>query len=122
MNYIKVNLNGVEQGLKFNMLAYTEFYKKIDLANWEGSFHYAAVWAGLKTNAYIKATDFTDDFENVCDWVDGMSKKDKDALTKVFLETSVFKKLVEDGQPEEEKDDTPPEIKKKKSTNAMKIT
>ncbi len=121
MNYIKVNLNGVEQGLKFNMLAYTEFYNKIDLANWEGSFHYAAVWAGLKTNAHMKGQEFTTAYEEVGDWVDEMSKEDKEALTKVFLETSVFKSLVEDGTPEE-KDDTPPEIKKKKSTNAMKIT
>lgn len=96
-NYIQIKRKGVSVGLKFNQLAYITFYEKVDQNNYLGTFHYAAVYGALQGNAYAKEQEFKESFESVCDWVDEMSKEDKDQITKVFSETAYFKKLVEDG-------------------------
>lgn len=112
MSYI--NIQG--KGLKFNQLAYIKFYEKVDHADFIGTFHYAAAFGGLRANAYVKGEEFTDSFENVCEWVDGLSGAEKEQITEVFNNTAYFKKLIEENLPEEVK---APEVKKKNSKNIM---
>lgn len=104
------------RGLKFNQLAYITFYEKVDQDNYLGTFHYAAVYGALKANAYVKGQEFTETFESVCDWVDEMSKEDKEKVTEVFGNTAYFKKLVEDGAGNVEVKDGPSKKKKLKNT------
>lgn len=113
MNYVQVNIGGQLRGLKFNELAYTEFYSKVDLNNYVGTFNYAAVWSGLMSNAYVKREEFTVTFETVCEWVDEMSREDKLKVQTTFVDTAYFKQAVKDGEAVQP-------AKKKKSVNTTK--
>lgn len=115
MSYLQLEIGGQTRGLKFNQKAYITFYDFVDKKDFEGTFHYAAIYAALLANAYVKREEFTETFETVCDWVDLLSADDKTAVTKVFNETAFWKKLVEDGAKEVE-DNT----KKKKRMSTMK--
>ncbi len=119
MSYIQVKLDNTEQGLKFNQLAYIEFYRKVDLSDYEGTFHYAAVWGGLKANAFVKKEEFVKTFEEVCDMVDMMSDEDKLKVMEVFQETAYYKKLVDKGK-ETESAEVEETTKKKALKNTMK--
>lgn len=117
MSYIQLEKDGQKVGLKFNQKAYMEFYKRVDSEDFVGTFHYAAAYAALSANAYVKELDFTESFESVCDWVDTLSTEDKELITKTFNDTAYFKKLVEDGS-KVKTEDAP--TKKKTSKNTMK--
>jgi len=106
MDYILINdLGGKARGLKFNQYTYIKFYEKVSPDDYIATFHYAAVFAALKSNAYVKGEEFTDTWEDVCNMVDAMSAEDKALVADVFNNTAYFKKAVEDGEKiiEEEK-------------------
>lgn len=104
MSYIQIQLGGELRGLKFNQLTYITFYKEVDQNNYEGTFHYAAVWAALKANAYVKRIEFTQTWETVCDWVDIMTAEDKDMVQNEFSNSATFKSLVKDGEQNQEEE------------------
>lgn len=103
MDYIQLEIGGKARGLKFNQKTYKVFYDYIDPSDHIGSFHYAAVYAAITSNCYVKREEFTESFETVCGWVDEMSNEDKMTVTNVFSETAYFKKAVEDGEAETKK-------------------
>src|SRR6185312_16802331 len=94
MSYIKIEIGGAERGLKFNQGALITFQGKIDPDNVAGTTGYALVWAGLKSNAYVKGEEFTEKFETVCDWVDELSQETILEVIKTFQETQAFKNLL----------------------------
>lgn len=98
--YIELQIGGELRGLKFNQHCYINFYKEVDLTDYEGTFQYAAVWAALKANAYVKRIEFTEKYETVCDWVDLMKLEDKKTVKETFENSEVYKNLVEDGKQE----------------------
>lgn len=112
MSYIEIKIGGELRGLKFNQLAYINFYKKVDQEDYVGTFHYAAVWGALKATAYVKGLEFTENWETVCEWVDAISVEDKEKITHEFSSTATFKNLVKDGSEEKE----PPKKKTLKNT------
>jgi hypothetical protein len=110
MSYIKIDIGGKERGLKFNQGALVTFQSKIDPDNIAATTGYALVWAGLKSNAYVKGEEFIEKFETVCDWVDELSPETVIEVIKTFQETQAYKNLL----PVEESD------KKKLPTRNMK--
>lgn len=115
MDYLQINIGGKLRGLKFNQLAYITFYKFIDLENFDSTFHYAAVYAALLANAYVKREEFTETFETVCGWVDEATVEDKNAVLEAFNSTAYWKKIVEDGKAVVEKEKKTTEQKKRKT-------
>ena len=105
MDYIQLELGGKLRGLKFNQYTYIKFYEKVSPDDYIATFHYAAVFAALKSNAYVKGEEFTETWEDVCSLVDAMKTEDKDKVAEVFNNTAYFRKAVEDGEKiiEEEK-------------------
>lgn len=104
MSYLQLEIGGQLRGLKFNTHAYVNFYKEVDMDDYEGTFHYAAVWAALKANAYVKRVEFTEKYETVCDWVDVMSLEDKEQVKDAFANSATYKNLVKDGKQEDDKE------------------
>jgi len=100
MDYIQITLGGSLKGLKFNQLTYITFYKFIDLLNFDATFHYAAVYAGLLSNAYVKREDFADEFETVCQWVDELSTDDRNKIVEAFNSTAYWQNIVKEGKAE----------------------
>lgn len=94
MSYIKINIGGAERGLKFNQGALIIFQGKIDPENIEGTTGYALIWAGLKSNAYVKGEEFTEKFETVCDWVDELPEQTILEVVKTFQETQAYKSIL----------------------------
>lgn len=117
--YVNVSINGKPAGLKFNQMAYITFYKFIDLENFEATFHYAAVYAGLISNSYVKREEFTTTFEQVCEWVDEMSDDEKVKVVEAFNSTVFWKKLVDVGKNADDKE-KPNEQKKRKMKTILK--
>jgi len=98
MDYIQLELGGKLRGLKFNQYTYIKFYEKVAQDDYIATFHYAAVFAALKSNAYVKGEEFTETWEDVCSLVDAMKTEDKDKVAEVFNNTAYFRKAVEDGE------------------------
>ncbi|HXS57508.1 MAG TPA: hypothetical protein VN726_15355 [Hanamia sp.] len=114
MSYIKIDIGGKERGLKFNQGALVTFQGKIDPENIAATTGYALIWAGLKSNAYVKGEEFTETFETVCDWVDELKPEIVLEVIKVFQETQAFKNLL----PKE--DDKKKLVTKSTKRNALK--
>lgn len=111
MSYI--NIQG--KGLKFNQGALIIFQSKIDKDNYIGTTSYALVYAGLKSNAYVKSEEFTQTFEEVCDWVDTLSEEEILSVINCFKETQMYKKLIP-----EEAEDKKKLVPKNTKRNALK--
>lgn len=94
MSYIQIEIGGKKQGLKFNQGALLIFQSKIDKDNISATTGYALIWAGLKSNAYVKGEEFTESFETVCDWVDALSEGTIEEVIKCFQETQAYKSLI----------------------------
>ena len=79
MNYIQINIGGRLRGWKINQMT-MELWSKLTYGSAEASTsNYAAVYAGLVANCYVKREEFTKTvdgkevaatFEDVCDWVE----------------------------------------------------
>lgn len=104
MSYIQIEIGGKLRGLKFNVLAIKEFHKKVDYARFEDTANYALVYGGLVANCYVKGEneDFT--YEEVCDWVDELSKEVMESIDKKFSESQAYKKLIPETEKETEVD------------------
>ena len=91
MSYINVEIGGKQRGLKFNKMAQLIIEQKIDPSNLMTGV-YAVVYAGLKSNCYVKGVepDFT--FEDVCDWTDGLDDSVIVQITEAFKDTEMYKK------------------------------
>lgn len=87
--------DGKERGLKFNQLAINLLFQKSDLDNWAATANYAAVWGGLKGNAYVKGEELDLDFETVCDQVDAMSNETMQSIDATLAESLAYKKVLE---------------------------
>lgn len=114
MSYIKIDIGGKERGLKFNQGALVTFQGKIDPENIAATTGYALIWAGLKSNAYVKGEEFTETFETVCDWVDELPQETVLEVIKTFQETQAYKSLI----PEEK--DKKKLVTKSTKRNALK--
>lgn len=101
MSYIEIEIGGKLRGLKFNQGALIMFQGKVDKDNYVGTAGYGLVWAGLKSNAYVKGEEFTESFETVCDWVDLLSPETLTSIMNSFKETQSFKKV--DEEPDKKK-------------------
>lgn len=110
MSYLQLNIGGKLRGLKYNQGAYVTFYQHVDTSDYLATVYYAVVYAGLKSNSFVKREEFTETFEQICDLVDEMPQEDKDAALKVFSETTHWQKLVEENKEPEVKE-TPEEKK-----------
>lgn len=99
MSYIQVELGGKLRGLKFNQLA-IEVISTYNDAQTNSGFLYAMIYGGLKGNSYVKREEPDYTFEDVCDWVDIMSNKEKVVadVTAILTETQIWKELVKRGQ------------------------
>ena len=79
MNYIQINIGGRLRGWKINQMT-MELWSKLTYHQADASTsNYAAVYAGLVANCYVKREEFTKrvedkefaaTFEDVCDWVE----------------------------------------------------
>jgi len=101
MSYI--NIQG--RGLKFNQGALIIFQSKIDQDNIGATAGYALIYAGLKSNAYVKGEEFTETFEQVCDWVDTLSDEEILNTTNCFKETQAYKKIMPEAKEDPVEDD-----------------
>lgn len=99
MSYIHINIGGKERGLKFNQLSLEVYSKYIDYENVTTTI-YAAFYAGLRGNCYVKKEepDFT--FEDVTNWVDAIFEEGrKDEIKKVcdmWSETYVYREWIKE--------------------------
>ncbi len=93
-NYIQIEMGGKPRGLKFNQGALIIFQSKIDKLNAVATTAYALVWAGLKANAFVKEEEFTETFEQVCEWVDEMNEETISKIIACFNKTQEFQKAV----------------------------
>lgn len=101
-NYINITdcVGGKDRGWKINQMTIELWSKKTSFESENSSSIYAAVYAGLVSNCYVKGeeSDFT--FEDVCDWVDKVSlsgtREDVFLLIKnTFEESDVYIKILE---------------------------
>lgn len=120
MNYLQLNIDGRLHGLKFNQMMYMVFYENLDQERFTATFYYAAVYAALKANAYVKKEEFITSFEEVCDWVDGMTEEDKEKVMEVFNGTAYWKEQVKKGK-ELTEEKTPAEKKSKLKSTTKKV-
>jgi len=91
MNYIQIEIGGKLRGWKVNQMTLELWSKKTSGDAELSSSNYAAVFAGLVANCYVKGEepDFT--FENVCDWVDAIEGTETiEFIKKTFEESQVY--------------------------------
>lgn len=127
MNYIQIEIGGKLRGWKATQLT-LEIWSKKTLHDFNAtSSNYAAVYAGLVANCYVKEEEFTKTvevnglpvevaatFEDVCEWVDGL--KDKNVLSlvkKTFEESQYYIELLESMENALKASKKDPENKKK---------
>jgi hypothetical protein len=94
MSYVKIFLGGKERGLKFNNYALEVFTKNTDYETTQGDLC-AAIYAGLKGNAFVKREEVDFTFEQVCDWCDDADETELVKAYNEFSETNAFKKWYE---------------------------
>lgn len=73
--YIKIDLNGKDVGLKFNMHALIMLdQRQLSKAYEPGDIRatYEMVYCGILGNAFAKETEVQATFDEVVDWVDGL--------------------------------------------------
>lgn len=91
-NYIQKNIGGKPRGLKFMQGALMIYQEIIDPAHILATASYAIVYAGLKCNAIVKRQELLNDdgspttFEQVCEWVEEMTKDDLLEIIKCWNE------------------------------------
>ena len=99
MSYIQINIGGKLRGWKTNQLTIELFSKHISVSAVDTTSIYAAMYAGLVSNCYVKSEepDFT--FEDVCNWVDEIyASKDLktiEAVNDCFKESSAYIQVME---------------------------
>lgn len=99
MSYIKINLGGVERGLKFNIYGIEKMTEKMRGSSLM-AFAYAMVWGGLQGNSYAKELEPDYTFDQVIDWVDEMGEEKNQVIedvTKVLMSTQGYKDLIKIG-------------------------
>ena len=92
MSYCKINIGGKERGLKFNQMAVMIMSEYAAADHLLATAGYAMIYAGLRTNCYVKREepDFT--FEDLCEWVEVVSLDDMEKVNAAFMETEAYKK------------------------------
>jgi len=99
MNYTQITIGGKERGWKVNQLTIELWAKHIDQDASPSTSTYAAVYAGLVANCYVKREepDFT--FEDVCEWVDEINLSGKyeplEKIKKTFEESRFYINLLD---------------------------
>jgi len=91
MSYVQIEIGGKLRGWKVNQMTLEIWSKKTNLESETVSSNYAAVYAGLISNCYVKneEPDFT--FEDVCDWVDSLTDpKIMELIKKTFEGSQVY--------------------------------
>ena len=93
-NYIQIEIGGKLRGWKVNQLTLEIWSNKTSAEFSNSSSNYAAVYAGLVSNCYVKSEepDFT--FEDVCDWVEEMNNNNDltvlELIKKTFEESQAY--------------------------------
>jgi len=100
MSYIQIEIGGKLRGLKFLQHAVITMSKYVDIDNYAATSGYAMVYGGLKCNNYVKRVEDDFTFEQVCEWVDLLSREDLIKIHEVFAETQLYKDLVDKGATE----------------------
>ena len=98
MSYTVIELGGKMRGLKFNRMAMIILAQKSDLNNYAASANYACVYAGLRANNYAKSLEDDFTFEQVCDWVDGMSQADIKKVDEALNEATAYRELLDNSK------------------------
>lgn len=99
MNYIQIEIGGKVRGWKVNQMTIEIWSKRTSFESENASSTYAAVYAGLVSNCYVKGEepDFT--FENVCDWVEDLNTpnglKVLEMIKKTFEESEAYIRVIE---------------------------
>lgn len=100
MSYIKINLGGVERGLKFNIYGIEKMTEKMRGKS-VMAFAYAMIWGGLQGNSYAKEEEPEYTFDQVIDWTDDLPGDEKNKtiedVTRVLMSTQGYKDLIKRG-------------------------
>jgi len=113
MSYTQIEILGKTRGVKFNMYAIEVLGKHLN-GDSAAAFSYAAVYAGLCGNCYVKREEPDFSFEQVCDAVDELGTDALDAVGKALNESKAWQAAVEKGKELEED-------KKKATQNSVEI-
>jgi hypothetical protein len=113
MSYLQIEIGSKLRGVKFNQLA-IEIIGTYNNTETATGFLYAMVYGGLMGNTYVKREDLDYTFEQVCDWVDAMDKKDDVVakLTASLTEANAWKNLI---KPQAEIESVEADAEKKKA-------
>ena len=90
MNYIQIDIGGKLRGWKANQMTLELWSKKTSAESSNSTSTYAAVYAGLMANCYVKSEepDFT--FEDVCDWTDKLGVTELEKIKTAFEESESY--------------------------------
>jgi hypothetical protein len=93
MSYIQLEIGGKKRGLKFMQLTLhilNEYTDKSSDAMQIATAGYALVYAGLRSNSFVKKEEPDYTWEDVCGWVEKMPDEDIKAVTAAFNESIGF--------------------------------